>query len=202
MNPTYVAAALALAFVAWVALSPREAQAQAITTDDGEGGALDPGGLLNEGAQLFTSADNWANPTSMSPDGLEALMKREGFSETPYPDHKGYSIGFGHLIKPGESFTRITRGEAAQLLAADVEWAEDAVRSAVLVPLNQSQFDALTSFAYNVGAGAFKRSTLVRKINAYDPTAADEFGRWVYASGAVVPGLVARRAEEAAQFTA
>lgn len=206
MNPNYVAAALALGFVAWVALSPRRAQAEAITTDDGEGTGLDVGGLLNQAATeaeaVFTPADNWANPSGLSDDGLIALMRREGFSATPYPDHKGYSIGYGHLIKPGESFERVTRAEAADLLATDVAWAVDAVRSAVLVPVNQAQFDALVSFAYNVGAGAFRGSTLVRKLNARDPTAVDEFGRWVYASGVVNPGLQARRADEVEQFNA
>lgn len=203
MNPNYIAAALALGFVAWVALYQRpQASGGEITTEDGEGGALDLGGYMAQAEQAFTPASNWNNPDRMSGDGLQALMRREGFAAEAYPDHKGQSIGYGHLIKPGENLTRVSQAEAADLLAADVAWAEAAVTAAVLVPLNQAQFDALCSFCFNVGDGAFKRSTLVRRINRYDPAASEEFARWVYASGQVNPGLVARRADEAEQFNA
>lgn len=203
MNPNYIAAALALAFVAWVALYQRPAASGGgeITTEDGEGGALDVGGLLNQAQGLVTGGgDGWNNPAGMSSDGLAALMQREGFSATAYPDHKGMSIGYGHQLRPGEDFGTIGQAQAADLLAVDVGWAVDAVRSNVTVPLSQAQFDALVSFAYNVGAGAFARSTLVRRLNRYDPEASTEFDRWVYASGQVNAGLVARRASERAQF--
>lgn len=202
LDPSYLAAFIALGFVAWVALRRGPESAGGITTEDGEGGALDLPGIWNQAEQVFASNDNFANPTNLSAEGLQRLMAREGFAAEPYADFKGNSIGFGHLIKPGERFTSITREEGAELLAADVAWAEAAVRSAVLVPINQAQFDALVSFAFNVGAGAFARSTLVRRINAYDQAAGDEFARWVYAGGVVNQGLVARRADEADQFNA
>ena len=61
------------------------------------------------------------------------------------------------------------------------------------------QFDALTSFTYNVGSGAFGGSTLLKKlkVNPNDPTIRDEFMRWVYGGGEILPGLVTRREAEA-----
>ena len=60
-------------------------------------------------------------------------------------------------------------------------------------------FDALVSFAYNLGAGNFRKSTLLRKVRANpdNPSIRDEFGRWIYGGGRVLPGLVARREAEA-----
>ena len=64
-------------------------------------------------------------------------------------------------------------------------------------PLTQGELDAYTSFAYNVGLGAFQTSTLLRKLKAGDRVGAcNELRRWVYAKGRVLPGLVARRAAE------
>ena len=133
--------------------------------------------------------------------GLASLKREEGFAATPYPDHKGNSIGYGHLIKPGENLTYLTEPQAADLLLQDVAWAEAAVTGAVRVPLSPAQFDALVSFAYNVGAGAFRASTLVRKLNAGDFNgAAAEFPRWVNASGRPLPALIARRDREQSLF--
>ncbi|MFZ3221284.1 MAG: lysozyme, partial [Rhodoferax sp.] len=171
-----------------------------ITTDNTtEGSALDFSGLGNQMMDAMTPAPQ-DNPTTMSGTGLAALQKREGFSATPYADHKGYSIGYGHLIKAGENLTSVSVQQALDILAADVQWAQDAVASAITVPLTQAQFDALVSFCFNVGEGAFKRSTLVARINAGDPAASAEFGRWVYASGTVNQSLVARRQSEQNQF--
>ena len=171
-----------------------------ITTDNtSEGSIFDMNSIANQvtAAATPSPADN---PTTLSPAGIAALQAREGFSATPYSDHKGNSIGFGHLIKPGESLTYVSVSQATDLMMADVQWAQDAVRSAITVPINQAQFDALVSFCYNVGAGAFKGSTLVRKINQDDTTAPLEFARWVYASGAVNSALINRRDSERQQF--
>ena len=167
----------------------------AISTDTGEGADLaDNLTAAAAGALLGSGSRN------MSGTGLDMLRRLEGFSATPYADHKGFSIGYGHLIKPGENLARVTELEAAQLLAQDVSWAEDAVSSAITVDLAQGQYDALVSFAFNVGAGAFRRSTLVRRINAGDPGAAAEFDRWVYASGTVQQALINRRRIERNTF--
>lgn len=136
----------------------------------------------------------------LSSAGRAKLENFEGFSATPYSDHKGNSIGYGHLIKLGESLTSVTRQQAAEILSKDVAWAENAVNSTITVPLSQGQFDALVSFCFNVGEGAFKRSTLAKRINARDSGAASEFKRWIYASGEVNSALVARREQEQSAF--
>lgn len=149
-------------------------------------------------------SDTWDMnyPTDLSANGLETLKKREGFSDVPYPDHKGFSIGHGHLIKPGENLTFVTREQAAAILTDDVSWAVAAVFAGVKVSVTQNQFDALVSFCFNVGAGAFAASTLLKKVNALDPNAWLEFKRWVYASKQVNPSLIARRESEINQFLA
>ena len=82
-----------------------------------------------------------------------------------YWDRKQYSIGFGTKSHKGEV---ITPKEAERRMRAAVKVFEDCVNRYVKVPLEQHQFDALVSFSYNVGCGAFKRSTLLRKLNAGD----------------------------------
>lgn len=111
-----------------------------------------------------------------------------------------WTIGYGHTktAKPGMV---ITAARALELLDGDIAWAEHAVRRLVTVPLKQHQFDALVSFAYNVGAGAFGRSTLLRMLNAHDyDGAAGQFPRWNKQAGRVLAGLTKRRAEEQALF--
>lgn len=139
----------------------------------------------------------------LSDAGLQAIEQREGFSAVPYWDHKGYSIGYGHLMKLGENYTSITQDQAAQLLQQDAAIAVRAVNNSVKVALTQNQFDALVSFAFNVGAGAFASSTLVRQLNQGDYTdVGDQLARWNQASGQVSSALVARRQSEAQQFYA
>lgn len=111
-----------------------------------------------------------------------------------------WTIGYGHTrgVIPGDV---ITEKEAEIFLAEDLEDAESAVNEYVEVKLNQNQFDALVSFVYNLGAGNFKSSTLLRKLNAGDYLgAANEFKRWNKAGGKVLNGLVRRRAAECNLF--
>lgn len=171
-----------------------------ISTDTpGEGSILDLAGLANQITDAVNPSPQ-GNPTTISAAGIEALKAREGFSASAYADHKGYSIGYGHLIKPGESLSYVSVQQATDLLLSDIDWAKKQVCTSITAPINQAQFDALTSFCYNVGAGAFARSTLVKRINAQDPSAADEFARWVFASGTVNTALVNRRNSERQQF--
>ena len=145
------------------------------------------------------------NASALSAAGLDKIKAFEGFSATAYPDHKGNSIGYGHLIKAGDGLSaasRVTKEQALELLASDVKWAVAAVNQSISVALTQKQFDALVSFCFNVGEGAFKSSTLVKRINAGDTGASAEFARWVNASGSVNSALVARRAQERADFEA
>lgn len=137
----------------------------------------------------------------LSNNALSVIKRFEGFSPTPYPDAQGYSIGYGHFIKPGESYSVISEDQATELLRQDASNAAYAVRAAVTVPLTQNQFDALTSLAYNIGVTAFRHSSLVRKLNAGDYSAASaQFAVWNKSQGKVLPTLIARRSDEQQLF--
>lgn len=135
--------------------------------------------------------------------GLDFIVRLEGEVLHPYKDAVGINtIGVGHVIRHGESFTGpITKEQSRQLLRQDLNYAETSVSSLVTVPLTQDQFDALVSFTFNVGAGNLKRSRLLRLLNAGDyAAAADEFPKWRLAAGRVLAGLVARRQSERQLF--
>lgn len=155
-------------------------------------------------SNTMQAADN-TQPTTLSNAGLDALKLREGFSPKPYADHKGFSIGYGHLILPNESYTEIDQATALTILDSDVGWAEISVSNAVTQPITQNAFDALVSFCFNVGKSAFENSTLLKKINALDASAYAEFDKWVYARDAngneqLNNSLIARRKSETEQF--
>lgn len=134
----------------------------------------------------------------------------EGFSLTVYQDTGGvWTVGYGHKVLPKDglypytSKREITQEEADTFYANDSAIAERAVTNAVRVPLTENQRAALVSLAFNIGAGAFVGSTLVRKLNAGDIAgAADEFLRWVYDNGVRVEGLANRRERERELFLA
>jgi len=138
---------------------------------------------------------------------LDFIAAHEGFRASVYRDAAGIeTIGYGHRLIEGESFPDGIGADAARrLLAADASRAEAAVRAHVGIALSQGQFDALVSFVFNIGAGAFAGSTLLRKLNAGDIAgAADELLRWNKITGGGVPvaepGLAARRAAERLMF--
>lgn len=140
---------------------------------------------------------------NISAQGLDFIKSYEAFVATPYDDGYGYlTIGYGHRIKPGERFTRLSHEEALQLLAQDVAWAEDAVNSRVRVPLTQSQFDALVSLIFNWGAGNFAASTHLQKLNAGDYVGAAQriSEHPITSNGRVSNGLIRRRAAESRMF--
>lgn len=117
----------------------------------------------------------------------------------PTPDDV-WTIGWGHTrtARPGMTITPL---QADKLLEGDVFDAETCVKRNVLVPLNQNQYDALVSFAFNIGCKKFRTSTLRRKLNAGDYAgAAAEFPRWKYQNRKVLAGLVRRRAAERELF--
>ena len=91
----------------------------------------------------------------------------------------------------------ITKEQAEAFLRQDIAAVENVVNAECL-NLRQCQFDALVSFVFNVGGGNFRRSTLLKKIKANpdDNSIMDEFLRWVYAKGVVLPGLQKRRLAE------
>lgn len=148
----------------------------------------------------MTIADKNAIQNRVSERGLALIRTFEGFSARPYRCPAGYwTIGYGHVMRPGEHFpAEIDEAAAATLLRHDLAAAERAVRRLIEAPLRQGQFDALASFTFNLGAGALQRSTLRRRANRREHAlAAAEFSRWVWAGGRKLPGLVRRRAAEA-----
>lgn len=142
----------------------------------------------------------------LSDHALAEISKFEGLRLEAYPDPGSrdghpWTIGYGHTGPEVKRGLRITKEQALDYLRYDIQWAEKAVNDNVKVKLNQNQFDALVSFTFNVGAGAFRRSTLLRKLNAggYDDVPG-ELMKWVKNDGKVMKGLVKRRTIEAAHF--
>ena len=142
---------------------------------------------------------------NVSQRGIDLIKSFEGCKLTAYPDPgtggAPWTIGWGTTRGVRQGMT-ITQDEADLLLAEDVNTFAAAVNRLVKVPLNQNQFDALTSFAYNVGSSNLGSSTLLRLLNEGDyEGAAGQFGRWVKGGdGGTLPGLVRRRAAEKALF--
>lgn len=111
-----------------------------------------------------------------------------------------WTIGYGHTdgVKEGDE---ITQQEADRLLASDVELFTSGVQRLVSSDISRNQLNALTSFAFNVGLGNLRHSTLLKLVNAEDfAGAADQFLRWNKAGGKVLPGLTRRREAERKLF--
>ena len=138
-------------------------------------------------------------------EGLALIKRFEGFSPEIYICPGGWpTIGYGHVVREGERerfADSIDEATAEELLRRDVETAERAVLRFIRVPLENGQFDALSSFAFNLGAGALQRSTLRRKVNREEHAAVPaEFRRWVWAGGRKLKGLIRRRQAEAVLY--
>ncbi len=139
----------------------------------------------------------------MAEVGLDLVKHFEGLRLKPYRDPVGkFTIGYGHLMRPGEAFAQISQAKAHELLLRDVAIAELLVKQHVKVPLTTSQFSALVALVYNIGGYQFRTSTLLRTINAGDYLrAAEEIRRWEMAGGKTLPGLTRRRYAEYLLFT-
>jgi lysozyme len=154
-----------------------------------------------------------SKPDQEAPDLPEAAIvlvkKWEGFRAAPYLCPAGKAtIGYGATFYlTGRKVTLqdppIGEGEAGVLLRKMLEVFAADVLVSVKMPLSPNEFGALISLAYNIGIGAFRNSTLLRKLNAGDKAgAAEQFGAWVKGGGKTLPGLVSRRADEVALFRA
>ena len=136
--------------------------------------------------------------------GLRLLAKHDGLSLKAYKCPAGvWTIGYGNTyyedgtkVKEGDLVTRQRAEELLRVIANDFAKNVDAL---VKPKLTMQQFDALVSFAYNVGIANFAKSTLLKKVNAnpLDSTIRAEFEKWNKANGRVLKGLVTRRKEEA-----
>ena len=142
------------------------------------------------------------NPMEYSEAGLAKTKEFEGLRLNAYQDSGGvWTIGYGHTGKDVKRGMTITQEQADDLLKKDVQWAVDCVNKAVTQAVNQNQFDAMVDFTFNVGCGAFRGSTLLRKLNAGDSAgAAEEFLRWKFVKGVEVAGLLRRRQADRALF--
>ena len=142
-----------------------------------------------------------------SQQGLKLIERFEGISFTPYKDCVGlYTIGVGHLIGDGRSLPSswnrtLTVNECYELLASDVTKFELGVARYITAKLTQNQFDALVSFAFNLGLGTLQRSSLRQKLNRGDQEGAIKtWLKYNMAGGKVIRGLDLRRKAEVKLF--
>jgi lysozyme len=147
-----------------------------------------PTGPMNEELMLGT-------------DGADLVKFYESCKTKAYKDSVGVlTIGWGHTNAQEPHFDKNTvwaQSTCDEVFFQDMRSYEDSVKELVTVPLKQCQFDALTSFTYNCGAGNLKKSTLLKKVNAKDfEGAAKEFHKWNKAGGKVLKGLTKRRNSE------
>jgi lysozyme len=142
----------------------------------------------------------------MNEAGFALIRGYEGLRTGAYRDATGiWTIGYGHTSAAGPPIVsagmEITADAAEKILVQDVRIFAIGVAAAVTVTLNDDQFSALVCFAYNVGLGNFRRSSVLKAVNARDFEAVPRrLQLWVKAGGRTLPGLVKRRAAEAALF--
>src|SRR5262249_2222735 len=141
---------------------------------------------------------------TISPSGLALIQSSEGFLAEPRQLPNGsWLLGYGHI--QAEAGEPVSQAEAVSLLCTDLAAFERLVNEKVMQPLLQSQFDALVSFAFSVGANAFEQSQVLRRVNAGDfLAAACALDAWrksdVSGELEVVGALVLRRTAEKALF--
>lgn len=148
--------------------------------------------------------------TRIDQKGIDLITYFDGFEESPYLCPAGVpTIGYGTTRYPNGSKVsindrKITKEHAISYLQHDVKYFELKVDSFCRDDISQNQFNALVSFAYNLGDGNLKVSTLLKKVNANpaDENITAEFNKWVYADGKKLDGLIRRRAAEAKLYFA
>lgn len=139
----------------------------------------------------------------LSDYAFEKLKEFEGLRLEAYVCAGGkWTIGYGHTkgVREGQKIDKFT---ASKLLQEDVEYFEKFLADEPYAEdITQGQWDALVSFIFNLGIGNFQNSTLRKKIlkDVDEPSIPDEFRRWVYSKGVVLPGLVKRREWEAQMY--
>lgn len=143
-------------------------------------------------------------PENTGEKGVQLICQFEGLRLERYRDAVGlWTIGYGHLIlkEEMEKLTKISTGEAKQILRKDLKRTEEGVKKVLTRSVTQNQFDALVSFAFNLGVGNLKKSTLLKKVNMGDiEGAALQFKSWNKAGGKVLAGLTRRRDAEMKLF--
>jgi lysozyme len=140
--------------------------------------------------------------------GYDLIKSFEGLSLKPYKCQANIStIGYGNTyyennVKVQMSDAPITKKRAEDLLKISADRYASKVDNLVHKPITQNQFNALVSFAYNVGSGALASSTLLKKVNVNpnDAMISKEFLKWNKGGGVVLQGLVTRRIKESALY--
>jgi lysozyme len=140
-------------------------------------------------------------------EGYALLKKFEGCVLKAYKCPAGvWTIGFGNTfyedgtkVKEGDVITQQRADELAKYI---VEQFASSIRAMIKQPLNENQFSACVSLAYNIGTGGFKKSSVLRKLNVNptDQTIADSFRLWNKGGGVILKGLVRRREAEIALY--
>lgn len=137
---------------------------------------------------------------------FEGTVKNAAGLHVAYNKGDRWTIGFGNTyyengtaVKQGDTITEV---RAISLFNTVLDSFAREVTKLLSRSISQNRFDALCSIAYNIGIGAFKTSTLLRKVNLNpnDPTIESEFNKWVYSKGQKLNGLVTRRAKESAYY--
>ena len=154
----------------------------------------------------------------ISARGIQLIKHWEGVRYRPYTcSARLFTIGVGHVLYPAQGRLPLDQRDAYPLephdnrtfssdevnglLSADLQRFETGITKLFPVVLAQGQFDALTSFAFNLGLGGVQRSTLRQKIlRGETQEAADEFLKFTRGGGKILPGLVKRRSDERALF--
>lgn len=140
----------------------------------------------------------------ISKSGIDFIHQFEGLRLKAYKvleSERYYTIGWGHYGQDVKFGQEISRQRADDLFDKDIDRFQKAVNLYVKVDINQNQFDALVSFAYNVGISALQTSTLLEKLNKGDYVGASkEFARWNKSGGKVLAGLTKRREKERQLF--
>jgi lysozyme len=138
-------------------------------------------------------------------EGLQLVKHFEGLRLTAYLDPVGlWTIGYGHTagVRPGDTISEV---EAERLLLSDLAQFEAGVAGRAMVAVNENEFSALVSLAFNIGLANFARSSVLKRLNAGNRSgAANGFALWnkgrVHGQLVVLPGLTRRRAAEKTLF--
>ena len=136
-----------------------------------------------------------------SSEGIALIKKFEGCELEAYQCSANvWTLGYGHTAGVSEGDT-CTEEDAETMLAEDLQEFENYVNDLVTSDLSQNEFDALVAWTYNLGPGALKESTLLRRLNDGDyEDVPHQIKRWNRAGGEVLPGLTRRREAEALLF--
>lgn len=147
----------------------------------------------------------------MDKTGISFLKEVEGIRTEVYSDVAGFpTIGVGHRLSPDQTtsgkiiingrekkLSKLTVSDIENLLRNDLKRFENTVNKYVDIEISQNEFNALTSFAFNVGSYAFRKSTLLKRLNEGNRNAVpNEIERWIYAGGKKIKGLINRRQKE------